>query len=124
MIRMNAEEPKTRLLGKEYSPLIIRRYSMPVLMFVALISDHDLNNLDSVVDGYFKKKPLSESIQGIRNSAGGLSEALYKKYPRTEGVAVILQADKCTVSSLAGDFMNHLACRVELYNLLTFATGV
>jgi len=117
-------EPRTRLIGKEYSPLIIRRYSMPVLHFVSMISDHNLDDLDVVVHEYFKENPMLESIQGIRNSAGGLSEALYKRYPRTEGVAIIIQADKMTVSSLSGDFMNHLACRVELYNLLTFITGV
>lgn len=123
---MNKEKvkPRTRLIGKEYSPLIIRRISMPVLHFIAMISDHNLDDLDDVVAGYFKVHPMVESIQGIRNSAGELSEELYKKYPRTEGIAVIIQADKMTVSSLSGDFMNHLSCRVELYNLLTFATGV
>ena len=117
-------KPKTRLIGKEFSPLIIRRYSMPVLHFVAMISDHNLDGLDDNVDEYFKEHPMQESIQAVRNSAGGLADFLYKKYPRTEGVAVILQVDKMTVSSLSGDFMNHTACRIELYNLLTFATGV
>ena len=117
-------KPRTRLIGKEYSPLIIRRYSTPVLMFVAMISDHNLDDLDVVVDGYFAENPMQESIQAIRNSAGALSDALYKRYPRTEGIAVIIQADKLTVSSLFGDPMNHLACRVELYSLLNFATGV
>lgn len=117
-------KPKTKLVGKEYSPLIIRRYSMPVLHFVALITDDNLDNLDDVVGGFFKKNPIPNTIQGVRNSAGQLSEVLAKKYPKTEGVAVILQVDKMTVSSLAGDFMNHTSCRIELYNLLTYVTGV
>ena len=117
-------KPKTRLIGKEYSPLIIRRYSMPVLHFVAMISDHNLDDLDIFVDEYFAKNPMQEGIQAIRNSAGGLCDFLYKKYPRTEGVAVIIQADKMTTSSLSGDFMNHQSCRTELFGLLTFATGV
>lgn len=117
-------KPKTRLIGKEYSPLIIRRYSMPVLHFVAMISDHNLDDLDEVVDKFFKKHPMQESIQAIRNAAGGLSDALYKHYPRTEGIAVIIQADKLTVSSLFGDPMNHWSCRGELYALLNFATQV
>ena len=117
-------EPETKLVGKEYSPLIIRRYSMPVLHFVALITDDNLDSLDDVVNGFFKKNPIPNSIQGVRNSAGQLSEVLAKKYPKTEGVAVIIQADKCTISSLAGDFMNATPCRIELYSLLQFATNV
>jgi hypothetical protein len=117
-------KPKTRLVGKEYSPLIIRRYSMPILTFVALITDDNLNNLDEVVNGFFGKYELPNTIQGMRDVAGRLSECLTKEYPKTEGVAVILEADKMTISSLAGDFMNHTSCRIELYNLLTFGTQV
>ncbi len=116
--------PNTKLVGKEYSPLIIRRYSMPVLMFVALITDDNLDTLDGVVLGFMKRNPLPNSIQGVRNFAGKLSEVLAKKYPKTEGVAVIVQADKMTCSSLAGDFMNATPCRIELYSLLQFATNV
>jgi len=119
-----SNEPNTRLVGKEYSPLIIRRYSMPVLHFVALITDDNLDDLDDTVNGFFGENPIPNSIQGVRNSAGALSETLFRKYSKTEGVAVIIQADKMTISSLAGDFMNHVSCRIELYNLLTFATGV
>jgi len=115
--------PKTKLVGKEYSPLIIRRYSLPVLIFVALITDDNLDNLDDVVDKFFSE-PLPNTIQGMRNVAGELTACLIKEYPKTEGVAVIVQADKCTISSLAGDFMNHESCRIELYSLLNFATQV
>jgi len=117
-------EPKTKLVGKEYSPLIIRRFSTPILTFVAIISDDNLDNLDSVVNGFFDVAELPNTIQGMRNVAGKLSEILVKSYPKTEGVAVILQADKMTISSLYGDFMNHEQCRLELYSLLNFATQV
>lgn len=122
---MSKIEPKTRLSGKEYSPLIIRRYSLPILTFVALITDDNLDSLDNVVSKFFKSHDVTNlTIQEARNLAGALSEALQKAYPKTEGVAVIIQADKMTISSLAGDFMNHLSCRLELYTLLGFATQV
>lgn len=117
-------EPKTRLVGKEYSPLVIRRYSLPILTFVALITDDNLDDLDDVVSGFFDSTDTPNSIQGMRNVTGQLSEILTKKYPKTEGVAVIIQADKCTISSLAGDFMNHHQCKAELYFLLNFGTQV
>ena len=116
--------PNTKLVGKEYSPLIMRRYSLPILTFVALITDDNLNDLDDVVNGYYNSRELPNSIQGMRDVAGILSEVLIAKYPKTEGVAVIIQADKCTISSLAGDFMNATPNRIELYALLNFATNV
>jgi len=117
-------KPNTKLVGKEYSPLIIRRYSLPILTFVALITDDNLDSLDDVVNGFFDQAELPNTIQGMRDVAGKLSEILTKKYPKTEGAAVILQADKMTISSLAGDFMNHHQCKMELYFLLNFGTQV
>jgi len=119
-----AGKPITRVQGKEYSPLIIRRYSVPALVFVALITDDDLDNLDVVVRGFFDTNPPPNSIQGMRNYAGQLTEMLGKTFKRSEGVGVIIQADKMTISSLYGDFMNHESCRIELYGLLNFATMV
>lgn len=116
--------PNTQLIGKEYSPLIIRRYSLPILTFVALITDDNLDSLDDVVNGFFDETKLPNTIQGMRDVAGKLSEILTEKYPKTEGAAVILQADKMTISSLAGDFMNHGQCKMELYFLLNFGTQV
>ena len=122
---MNNIEPKTKLVGKEFSPLIIRRYSTPILHFVAIITDDNLDDLDQTVETFFKENgPLPNTIQGIRNFAGGLNDYLATKYLKCEGVAVILQADKMTISSLYGDFMNHVSCRIELYGLLNFATQV
>lgn len=116
--------PVTRVHGKEFSPLIIRRYSMPMLAFVALITDDNLDDLDFHVRGFFESYGIKNGIQEMRNLAGAMTDHLAKIYTKSEGVAVVLQADKMTVSSLAGDFMNHDACRIEFYGLLNFATGV
>jgi len=115
----------TKLTKKEWSPLVIRRYSLPVLMFIAIITDDNLDDLDEIVTKFQKEyKVFPKTIQEIRNYAGALNERLQTYYSKSEGVAVIIQADKMTVSSLAGDFMNHEQCRLELYLLLNFATQV
>lgn len=116
--------PHTKLIGKEHSPLIIRRYSTPILYFVALITDDNLDDLDELVVKFMNSEPLPNTIQGMRNVAGELSDCLAKRYKRTEGIAVILQADKMVISSLYGDFMNHGQCKFELYSLLNFSTQV
>ena len=120
----NDSEPLTRLAGKEYSPLAIRRYSMPFLHWVAIISDDDLGSLDSIVTGFWATHPATETIQDIRNAAGRLQELIIAAFPRLEGCAVIMSADKLLVSSLAGDFMVHEQCRLELYSLLNLSTQV
>lgn len=118
-------KPFTRLSGKEYSPLTIRRYSTPVLHFVAMITDDNLDSLDSVMKEIWSSmKDLPESIQEWRNLAGHMVEALLKTFTKSEGIAVIIVADKMIISSLYGDFMNHEQCRLELYSLLNFATNV
>jgi len=118
------EQPFTKLVGKNYSPLIIRRYSLPILHFVAIISDNDLSDLDNVVRDFWKKNKLVNDIQALRNLAGILSDTIIEHYEKVEGVAVIFVADKMVISSLAGDFMNHEQCRIELYSLLNFMTNV
>ncbi|MHA1867138.1 MAG: hypothetical protein ACTSXD_03670 [Candidatus Heimdallarchaeaceae archaeon] len=118
------KQPKTKLVKKEYSPLIVRRYSTPLLMFVALITDDNLSDLDRVVNKFLKSKKIENDIQSLRNLAGCLVEHLQRHYKKSEGIAVVIQADKMTISSLSGDFMNHLQCRLELYSLLNFATQV
>ena len=115
----------TKLVGKEFSPLIIRRYSLPVLMFIGMIADDGLDNLDDVVEGFLSNRnDMPASIQGLRNLAGELSAKLSKEYSDAEGIAVIIQADKMVISSLSGDFMNHGQCRLELFSLLNFMTQV
>jgi len=127
--REKREEEKvythTRLSGKEFSPLVIRRYSMPFLHWVAIISDDNLNPLDAIVRDFWRDmvKP-PEDIQGMRNFAGLLQMRVIDAFPRIEGCAVIFSADKMLVSSLAGDFMVHEQCRLELYSLLNLSTQV
>lgn len=110
--------PKTQVVGKEYSPLTIRRYSVPVLFWCALITDDGLDELDEVVTKYLEENEMPNSIQGMRDWAGELTEVLANTYKKSEGVGVVLAADKMLVSSLYGDFMNHLGCRLELYSLI------
>ena len=118
----------TRLEGKEFSPLVIRRYSTPILHFVAVISDDNLDDLDEVCRACWVDKDGNEfrptTIQQFRNQAGYISEQVYKKFGKSEGIAVIISADKMMISSLFGDFMVHGQCKFELYSLLNMATQV
>lgn len=122
----HTNSPLIRLSGKEFSPLVIRRYSTPFLHWVAVITDDDLSDLDGLVQSVWKANgpPDKPNIQDLRNFAGHLSEALYAHYSRLEGAAVILSADKLLISSLFGDFMVHTQCRLELYSLLNLSTNV
>jgi len=117
-------KPHTKLVEKEKSPLIIRRYSTKAgILFVSVITDENLDNLDELVHRFLK--PISaETIQECRNLTGNLSDFLLENYERAEGVAVVLYADKMLVSSLWGDFMSHDMCRSELYLALNFMTKV
>ena len=56
---------RTKLVGKEGSPLVIRRFTTPagVPCFVALITDDDLSSLDEVVTTFFKEAPLENQIE-------------------------------------------------------------
>lgn len=117
----------TKLVDKHYSPLVIRKYThwgFPI--YVGLITDNDLSNLDNVVVDFLNTnlKDWTNDIQALRNLAGRMTEYLNDTYEKTEGVAVVFYVDKMFVSSLMGDFMNHTACRIEFYSLLTMSTGV
>jgi hypothetical protein len=118
----------TKLVDKHYSPLVIRKYThwgFPI--YVALITDNDLSNLDDLVVAFMKanvEKGWVNDIQKLRNLAGALTEHLNDQYDKAEGVGIIFYVDKMFVSSLHGDFMNHTSCRIELYSLLTMSTGV
>jgi hypothetical protein len=118
----------TKLVDKHYSPLVIRKYThwgFPI--YVGLITDNDLTKLDDFVVGFMKlyaKEGWINNIQTLRNMAGALTEQLNTAYPKTEGVAVVFYVDKCFISSLYGDFMNHESCRIEFYGLLNMSTGV
>lgn len=122
------EEPRTKLIKKNYSPLVIRKFTKwgwPI--YVGMITDDDLSSLDKVVWEFMlqnSKEGFVENIQKVRNLVGGLNEHLVKMYNRSEGVAVVFYVDKMFISSLHGDFMTHAMCRYEFYTLLNMSTGV
>lgn len=122
-------EASTSLTNKHSEPLIIRKYQYPYgfPVYVALICGSDLSNLDELHGEYVKQYWTSEkkSIQNLRNYFGNMNKYFLDKYKeKIEGVAVIAFADKLVISSLWGDFMTHLQCRLELYSLLNMTTNV
>lgn len=125
---MDSKDVFTKLVDKHYSPLVIRKYThwgFPI--YVGLIADDDLTDLDKVVVEFMaqtSKDGWVNNIQTLRNLAGALTEHLNTVYEKAEGVAVVFYVDKCFISSLHGDFMNHTACRIEFYGLLNMSTGV
>ena len=125
---MEKNKTFTKLVDKEYSPLVIRKYThwgFPI--YIGLITDNDLSKLDNKIVKFMKKnkkKGWVNNIQKLRNLAGELTEHLNETYDKCEGVAVVFYVDKCFISSLFGDFMNHESCRIEFYGLLNMSTGV
>lgn len=124
---MENNETFTKLVDKQYSPLVIRKYThwgFPI--YVGLITDNDLTDLDKVCTEFIRTNIdlWSNNIQRLRNFAGLFCDHLNKVYEKTEGVAVVFYVDKCFISSLFGDFMNHESCRIEFYGLLNMSTGV
>jgi hypothetical protein len=118
----------TRLLDKNWSPLIVRKYQMEGWpLFISLICDANLNDLDKVVYELSQKAKdlgfVSGTIQGVRNYCGLLSDGLKDYYNGTkqgcvEGIAVLWYVDKMFCSSLYGDFMVHAPCKSELYSII------
>lgn len=123
-----SELTSTRLLDKNWSPLVVRKYQMEGWpMFVGMICDANLNDLDRVIHKAFKQAKeagfVDGSIQGARNTCGLISDSLIEHYDRikkgcVEGVAVVWYVDKCFISSLFGDFMVHLSCKLELFQII------
>ena len=117
---MNKEDQVgTSLSGKEYEPAFVRRYSVPVLFWVGGIIGDNVNSLDQIILDFWKTNPPVKTLQDWRNIAGALTEIVSKSYKKVEAVGVVIAADKCMISSLYGDFMNHAACRAEFYSLVT-----
>jgi len=118
----------TRLLDKNYSPLIVRKYQLGGWpCFISLICDISLSDLDDVfykiVDEAKKVGLLDDDIQAVRNFTGYVSEKIIEYYDEkkrgcVEGVAVLYYVDKCFISSLWGDFMVHASCKQELYSII------
>ena len=121
-------ETFTKLVDKHASPLLIRKYThwgFPI--YIGMITDDDLTTLDDVVVNFMianKTDGWVNNIQKLRNMAGALTEHLNDTFAKSEGVAVVFYVDKCFISSLHGDFMNHASCRIEFYGLLQMSTGV
>ena len=118
----------TRLLDKNWSAMIVRKYQMEGWpLFVSLICDANLNDLDSVIYSINAKAKIKGftdgNIQSARNYCGYMSDMLIKHYSSVktgvvEGVAVLWYIDKCFISSLYGDFMTHAPCKAELYAII------
>ena len=118
----------TRLLDKNWSPLIVRKYQMEGWpLFISLICDANLNDLDTVVYMIHDKAKdngfVDGNIQSARNYCGYMSDEIVKHYNSikkgcVEGVAVLWYVDKCFVSSLFGDFMVHASCKQELFAII------
>jgi hypothetical protein len=125
-IGRNDDSVSTRLLDKNYSPLIVRKYMIEGWpMYIGLICDVSLSDLDKVVHGVIEgnKDLLKNDIQSVRNLTGILSDFLVKHYDLVkkgcvEGVAVLYYVDKTFISSLWGDFMTHASCKQELYFII------
>ena len=118
----------TRLLDKNWSPLIVRKYQMEGWpLFISLICDANLNDLDKVVyeihDAAVELGFVNGTIQGGRNYCGFMSDRIKEHYDTVkrgcvEGVAVLWYIDKCFISSLFGDFMVHSSCKNELFQII------
>lgn len=114
----------TKLIEKNYSPLIVRKYmtaGWPT--YVSLICDASLSCLDEVVNEVTSTYQFENDIQSLRNFCGKLSETIINHYNNVkqgcvEGVAVLSYFDKLFISSLYGDFMTHLSCKQELYSII------
>jgi hypothetical protein len=118
----------TRLLDKNWSPLIVRKYQMEGWpLFISLICDANLNDLDQVVykihEEAVKNGFVDGKIQSARNYCGFMSDEIKKHYDQVkkgcvEGVAILWYVDKCFISSLYGDFMVHASCKQELFAII------
>lgn len=116
-----------RLMDKHHSPMVIRKivkYGFP--LYVGIITDDTLSDLDGAILGALKESEIgtTRDLQVLRDIVGGLSEHLLERYPRTEGLAVVLYADKTFISSLFGDFMTHFSCKYEFIAFLQMSAHV
>jgi len=131
---LNDDKVATKLLDKNFSPMIIRKYTrIGFPLYVHMICDENLDHLDSIVhdciDYCRKSGILSNSIQSLRNFTGVLSDWINEYYDKkkrgcVESLGIIFYADKMIISSLQGDCMNHESCRQELYDGLNLMTKI
>jgi hypothetical protein len=123
---INDDLTNTNLISKNFSPMIIRKYNLSALngwpMWVGLIIDEDLTNLDFIINGAIKacedSGMIGNNIQMSRNITGIISETIKNYYNSikencVEGIAITLYLDKVYVQNYTGDFMNFMGCRLE-----------
>lgn len=128
--RLGKDDSKcsTRLLCKQYSPMIVRKYQVENWpMFIGLIIDVSLSDLDEIVykilDECRESGMIQEDIQSVRNVCGYINDKITQHYDSikrgcVEGVAVLWYVDKNFCSSLSSDFMVHASCKLELYSII------
>lgn len=134
MEKINIDDKKvsTRLLEKNYSPLIVRRYNVKNWpLFIGIICDVDLSDLDNVVLDIIEEANdlLINNIQSLRDFCGYISEKITEHYNEIkrgsmEGNGVILYADKLFISSLSADFMVHGNVKLEFFQILNIMTKI
>ncbi len=118
----------TRLLDKQFSPFIVRKYYVENWpLYIGIISDCNLNDLDitvlRIIDESRDLGFLNGNIQDVRNFCGYMSDQIDKHYDSVkkgsvEGLGVAWYVDKMFCSSLAKDLMVHKSCRDEFYSIL------
>jgi hypothetical protein len=133
-IGLNDDEVSTKLLDKNFSPMIIRKYTrIGFPLYVHIICDQNLDDLDTIVhdciDMCRKDGILKNNIQSLRNFTGVLSDYINNHYDNikrgcVESLGIIFYADKILISSLSGDAMNHFSCREELYQCLNLMAKI
>lgn len=120
----------TNLISKHYSPMTIRKFNIingwP--MWVGLICDENLYDLDQVINGAVdackNAGMINNNLQNMRNLTGIISETIQEYYNTkkkncVEGVAITLYVDKAYIQNFFGDFMNHTSCRIEYAGALS-----
>lgn len=125
---MDDSQTSTRLLQKNWSPMIVRKYQLEGWpCWICLICDANLNNLDEVVykihDAAKEHGFVDGKIQSARNYCGYMSDRIVEIYNKVktgcvEGVMVVWAIDKCVISSAFGDFMTHSKCAFEAYTII------
>ena len=124
----------TKLLDKNFSPMIIRKYTrLGFPLYVHIICDENLDSLDYIVhdciDECREKGIMENNIQSLRNFTGILSETINRYYDEkkrgsVESLGIVFYADKMIISSLQGDCMNHESCRMEMYECLNLMAKI
>ena len=123
---IDESKTNTNLISKHYSPLSIFKTCYETMdVVVGIIADPNLDELVDITNMVLHKSCNVinyGTVQGLRDVSGVLSETITKYYNSkkantVEGVGIIIRKGNILISNLYGDFMNHLSCRVEFYEL-------